>query len=390
MLEIFGIIFILIILKFIYDTFLTNNTAETKKIFKEDYPEENYRLDNNNGLDLNVKAKANESDRKRSLEEIAKNMNTTTELVKYKYIEQLKTKISSHDEKTHFFKIIREKKIEEAKTKDIDPDNGVAALMEQWAKEYLNSVDFNIKNKSISKVLDRYSLEEIESLDNMQNVKLVNGELVTGIIYCQFGDLGEFYQGKALGKQKQWWKNGRLKSEMDFGSDSQCRKSKAWHENGNLMSETIGEIKNPGFYTIQAFHENGNLAVIKSYKNKFEHGISKIYNQDGGIISEIMYKDGLLHGTNTHYYGNGRKKSITHYNEDNAEGEYKYWYENGNLQREGLLKGNYPIGEWKYYNEDGTFMDSKFTSNEENLIQSSLKMPSERKLRKDADNWKEI
>ena len=76
-------------------------------------------------------------------------------------------------------------------------------------------VDFKIKNKSISKVLDRYSLEEIESLDNMQNVKLINGELVTGIIYCQFGDL-ENLSGKALDNKALGGKM-KVKSEMDLG-----------------------------------------------------------------------------------------------------------------------------------------------------------------------------
>jgi len=141
MLEILGIIFLFIVGKFIFDTFLTNNTAKTKKWYKENYPEENYRLDKNEGLNLNVKPKANINDRQRSLEEVAINMNTTPELVKNKYIEQLKSKINSDDEKIYFFKTIRQKKIEEAKTKGIDPDDGVAALMEEWAKEHLNSVE---------------------------------------------------------------------------------------------------------------------------------------------------------------------------------------------------------------------------------------------------------
>jgi antitoxin component YwqK of YwqJK toxin-antitoxin module len=385
MLQILGIIFLLIIGKFIYDTFLTNNTAETKEWYKKNYPEENYRLDRNEGLDFNVKPKTNINDRQRSIYEIAKNMNTTPELVKNTYIEQLKSKINSHDEKIYFLKTIREKKIEEAKTKGIDPDDGVAALMEEWAKEYLNSVDFKTNDKSNLEVSNRYNLEEIENLDNMQNVKLLNGELVTGIIYSQFGDLGEFYQGKARGMQRNWWKNGKLKKEEDFGLDGQCFTSKGWHENGNLYLETIGELK-AGEFTIKIYHENGNLQMTKSYKNKYEHGISKTYNQEGGIISEIMFQDGLLHGRNTSYYNNGTKKSITHYNEDIAEGEYKFWYENGNLQREGMLKGSCPIGEWKYYNENGTPKDTKFTSEIENAMQSAIKMPSERKLRKEADD----
>jgi len=41
MLQILGIILLFIIGKFVYDTFLTNNTTETKEWYKEHYPEEN-------------------------------------------------------------------------------------------------------------------------------------------------------------------------------------------------------------------------------------------------------------------------------------------------------------------------------------------------------------
>ena len=147
MLEILGIILLFIIVKFVYDTFLTNNTTETKEWHKEHYPEESYRLDRNEGLDFNVKPKVNINDRQRSIEEFAKNLNTTPELAQEKFIEKIKIEINSHDEKTTFLKEIRNKKIEEAKIKGIDPDDGIAALMEKWAKEYLNSVDFKEKEK---------------------------------------------------------------------------------------------------------------------------------------------------------------------------------------------------------------------------------------------------
>ena len=71
------LIFFLFIVKFIYDTFLTNNTDETKECYKKNYPEANDRW---TVKDINAKPKTNINDRQRSVYEIAKNMNTTPEL----------------------------------------------------------------------------------------------------------------------------------------------------------------------------------------------------------------------------------------------------------------------------------------------------------------------
>ena len=125
--------------------------ARRKKVLKdlpEEVVEEEPAVEEAPGVEEvpeDIKPKNKINNRQRSLEEMARNMNTTPESVKNKYILQLNSKVNSHDEKTYLLKNIREKKIEEAKTKGIDHDDGIAALMEEWAKEYFNSVDFKIK-----------------------------------------------------------------------------------------------------------------------------------------------------------------------------------------------------------------------------------------------------
>ena len=96
-------------------------------------------------------------DNQTNLDEISKNLKTSPELAKHIYTEQLKLKINSLDEKIYFLQTISKKKMEEAKIKGIDPGDSVGYLMEKWAKEYLNSVDFKLKiNKPYLKRLDEY------------------------------------------------------------------------------------------------------------------------------------------------------------------------------------------------------------------------------------------
>lgn len=52
MLEIFGIIFLIVIGKFVYDTYMSNNTEKNWKKFKDSYPEKAAQIQNNSGLNF--------------------------------------------------------------------------------------------------------------------------------------------------------------------------------------------------------------------------------------------------------------------------------------------------------------------------------------------------
>ena len=54
-LSIIGIFALIMIFKFIYDTYLTNNTEKDWQKYKQDYPEDAERIDKNKGLNFNTK-----------------------------------------------------------------------------------------------------------------------------------------------------------------------------------------------------------------------------------------------------------------------------------------------------------------------------------------------
>jgi hypothetical protein len=161
MLAILGVIFLIFIIKFIYDNFLSDNASKTSEWYKQNYPEESYRLDNNQGLNMNVKPKNSYADKQLSLITIAKNMGTTTDRAKEVFIENLSHEVSTHEEKRVFLSEIKNKKIEEAYLKNIDPDDGVAAIMEIWAIEYFSSNGFKSK------------IDESEALKRNQKAKII-------------------------------------------------------------------------------------------------------------------------------------------------------------------------------------------------------------------------
>ncbi len=145
MLAILGVIFLVILVKFIYDNFLSNNAAETSEWYRKKYPEEAYRLDNNRGLNMNVKTKSNFILKHESAELIAQNMGTTIDGAKKVFISKLSNEVNSTEEKLFFLRELKESKIEEASSRGIDPDDGVSAVMEGWAIEYFSSSEFKDK-----------------------------------------------------------------------------------------------------------------------------------------------------------------------------------------------------------------------------------------------------
>lgn len=62
MLEILGIILLIVIGKFIYDTYLSNNTKERWEDYKEQNPAKAYEIERNQGLDFRTIQAAKQSD----------------------------------------------------------------------------------------------------------------------------------------------------------------------------------------------------------------------------------------------------------------------------------------------------------------------------------------
>ena len=49
---------------------------------------------------------------------------------------------------------------------------------------------------------------------------------VSGIVFCEFGDLGKFWRGKKVGEHKEWHQNGELSFIGNFSNNKKhvvCR-----------------------------------------------------------------------------------------------------------------------------------------------------------------------
>lgn len=98
-----------------------------------------------------------------------------------------------------------------------------------------------------------------------------------------------FKAGKANGKWITFYKNGNLKSIIDWKNGKLDGKYIIYLENGNKVSETFyTEGKENGIYL--AFHPNGQIRIIGQYSMSKPIGVWKFYDKFGKLIGKNNLK----------------------------------------------------------------------------------------------------
>ena len=114
--------------------------------------------------------------------------------------------------------------------------------------------------------VQRYHIDEITSPSNTLTYLKKDMSLVNGIVFCEFGDMGLFKEGKEDGVLKGWYE-GHLIYEYNYKEGKEDGLCKMWYKNGQLQQEC-------------------------NYKEGKEDGILKHYYENGQLMWECNYKDG--------------------------------------------------------------------------------------------------
>tara|TARA_R110001606_G_scaffold26570_3_gene85855 strand:+ start:64 stop:825 length:762 start_codon:yes stop_codon:yes gene_type:complete len=124
-------------------------------------------------------------------------------------------------------------------------------------------------NEEEIKEEERYDVSEtVNPTDTLMSLK-ADMKPLNGIVYCKFGDIGKYVDGKKEGVQKLWYDDGQLYSEKNYKDGKKEGIQKVWFENGQLWSE-------------------------KNYKDGKAEGIQKVWYENGQLGSERNLKDGKL------------------------------------------------------------------------------------------------
>ena len=80
--------------------------------------------------------------------------------------------------------------------------------------------------------VQRYHIDEITSPSNTLTYLKKDMSLVNGIVFCEFGDMGLFKEGKEDGILKHYYENGQLMWKCNY-TDGEKVSEKCWNETGN-------------------------------------------------------------------------------------------------------------------------------------------------------------
>ena len=79
---------------------------------------------------------------------------------------------------------------------------------------------------------------------------------INGVLYCDYGDIGVFVEGKPDGLVRLWHENGQLEDEVTYKNGKKDGLERIWHENGQLGWEVT--FKDDELISERCFDENAN------------------------------------------------------------------------------------------------------------------------------------
>ena len=168
---------------------------------------------------------------------------------------------------------------------------------------------------------------DFEKLEYNEETELVyvegEKEAFTGIAKYYSKDESSIFEfpyknGKKEGRGKEYYLNGKFKSDAFFIDGLLQGKSIGYYENGNLeYEENYKDGKLDGL--IKDYYENGQLKSELNYKNGQLDGLARAYHENGQLHIEENYKDGKLEGESTNYDEKGNITSKRIYKDDGFE-----------------------------------------------------------------------
>lgn len=179
------------------------------------------------------------------------------------------------------------------------------------------------------------------------------------------------------GNWREFYPNFSVKRELQYRDDKLDGYLKEFAPDGNLikaekyiegvLQQNVAElikldIKN-------AYYENGRIKSSGTFNKGVAEGITRRYDEKGGIVGGEVYKDGILlaegitdekgykQGKWKEYYPTGQLKAEGEYLNDRKSGPWLFYHQNGKVEQTGqYTKEGKPTGDWKWYYDSGNIL----------------------------------
>ncbi len=103
-----------------------------------------------------------------------------------------------------------------------------------------------------------------------------------------------YVDGKQLGKQEGWLRNGHKTHEANFviANGKLHEKYETWYKNGQKRSEKNFVDRKP-HGKLEKWYENGQKMLEENYVDGKPHGKKIVWAENGNILKDVNYVDGV-------------------------------------------------------------------------------------------------
>jgi uncharacterized protein len=156
----------------------------------------------------------------------------------------------------------------------------------------------------------------------------VYGKMLRVAATSDGGGNQEIDPGKQPEVAKEYYPNGKLKSETPYLDGKMSGKRKLYYENGNIQKE-------------------------ESYATGRKEGVFLEYYEDGALKTYETYRDDQLNGEYYIQYPGGQKMMTGQCADGKKTGKWMLFHKNGSKYMEGSFIDNLMEGPWRSYSPDG-------------------------------------
>jgi antitoxin component YwqK of YwqJK toxin-antitoxin module len=193
--------------------------------------------------------------------------------------------------------------------------------------------------------------------------------------------LNRINDNKPVGIWREYYSNGKLKSEKNFKEGELNGYVRDYDNNGNLTNTQffrdgkIQLIKDEDTLEIEeriTYFPDKKVKSRYYFKKNLPIGIHRDYDENGNVISTSVYDnngiltgkgiikdDGSREGDFTYFYEDGSIKSQGLYQNNRQNGKWNFYFKNGSFEQIGNFDNGYLTGEWKWYNPDSSLLRSE-------------------------------
>ncbi|HKJ82160.1 MAG TPA: TonB family protein [Ignavibacteriaceae bacterium] len=163
-------------------------------------------------------------------------------------------------------------------------DEYKATVMDSSEAKYYETVVYSSANKTFKKRTYAITGEKISEFDFIVSP---NSEGIQYLWYLGIPDKKFIQNGVSMS----WYKNGQLKSQLNYVNGKQEGKSLSWYNNGQLKNEIIYINGKAGGKSL-SWYEDGHQKSDYNYSNNSFDGDQIIYYDNGQIKRKDKYVNG--------------------------------------------------------------------------------------------------